>query len=220
MKHAEGNPEDLKKKFWKSLADSPFLFLQLTDDSSTAVPMSPQLDKDANSSIWFFTHTKSDFARLGSATATFEGKGHDMFARFNGTLVKETSQERFDQFWNNFIEAWYDGGKTDPDILFLRMDLGEAEIWDGDMGLLNTAKMALGMTVHEEAEEQPRQATRRSLIPTATESKRAASPRRPFLYRRIESFGLRRLDRNRRLDSGNIVDHLDNARPRWLRLRL
>ena len=52
MKHAEGNPEDLKKKFWKSLADSPFLFLQLTNDSSTAVPMSPQLDKDANSSSW------------------------------------------------------------------------------------------------------------------------------------------------------------------------
>ena len=154
MKHAEGKPEDLKKKFWKSLADSPFLFLQLTNDSSTAVPMSPQLDKDANSSIWFFTHTKSDFAKLGSATATFEGKGHDMFARFNGTLVKETSRERFDQFWNNFIEAWYDGGKTDPDILFLRMDLGDAEIWDGDLGLLNTAKMALGRNVRDEAEER------------------------------------------------------------------
>ncbi|HAL89100.1 MAG TPA: general stress protein, partial [Erythrobacter sp.] len=45
-------------------------------------------------------------------------------------------------------------GKTDPDILFLRMDLGDAEIWDGDIGLLNTAKMALGMTVHDEAEKR------------------------------------------------------------------
>jgi len=77
-----------------------------------------------------------------------------MYARFNGTLAKETSQERFDQFWNNFVEAWYDGGKDDPDLLFLRMDLGEAEIWNGDLGLLNTAKMALGMDVHEEAEEE------------------------------------------------------------------
>lgn len=154
MKHAEGNPDELKKKFWKALADSPFLFLQLSGDSSTAVPMSPQLDKDANSSIWFFTHTKSDFCRLGPVTATFESKGHDIFARFNGNLVKETSQERFDQFWNNFVEAWYDGGKDDPDIFFMRMDLGDAEIWNGDIGLLNTAKMALGMNVHEEAEER------------------------------------------------------------------
>lgn len=154
MKHAEGNPEELKKKFWKSLADSPFLFLELKDQAETAVPMSPQLDKDANSSIWFFTHTKSDFAALGNAVATFQSKGHDIYARFDGTLVKETSKERFDQFWNNFVEAWYDGGKDDPNILFLRMDLGTAEIWDGDLGLLNTAKMALGMTVVEEAEER------------------------------------------------------------------
>ncbi|MBX7481420.1 pyridoxamine 5'-phosphate oxidase family protein [Qipengyuania qiaonensis] len=153
MKEAQGNPQELKKKFWQALADSPYLFLQLKDNSSSAVPMSPQLDKDANSAIWFFTHTKSDFARLGPVTATFEGKGHDMFARFDGTLVKEISQARFDQFWNNFVEAWYDGGKDDPDLLFLRMDLDSAEIWESDIGLLNTAKMALGMTVHDEAEK-------------------------------------------------------------------
>lgn len=154
MKHAEGNPEELKKKFWKALADSPFLFLQPTGASDKAVPMSPQLDKDANSAIWFFTHTKSAFAGLGPVTATFQGKGHDMFARFDGTLAIENNQELFDQFWSNFVEAWYDGGKTDPDLLFLRMDLGNAEIWDGDIGLLNTAKMALGVYVEDKAEER------------------------------------------------------------------
>lgn len=154
MKHAEGNPAELRKKFWKALADSPYLFLEVNGQSDTAVPMSPQLDKDANSAIWFFTHTKSKFAGLGPVTATFQGKGHDMFARFEGTLAVETSQERFDQFWNNFVEAWYDEGKHDPDLLFLRMDLGNAEIWDGDIGLLNTAKMALGMYVEDESEER------------------------------------------------------------------
>jgi general stress protein 26 len=154
MKHTAGNPEELKKQFWKALADSPFLFLQVSGQSDTAVPMSPQLDKDADSAIWFFTHTRSKFAGLGPVTATFQGKGHDLFARFDGTLVKETSQERFDQFWNNFVAAWYDGGKTDPDLLFVRMDLGSAEIWDGDIGLLNTAKMALGMYVEDEAEKR------------------------------------------------------------------
>ena len=148
------DPSELKDKFWRALADSPLLFLQRTGQSDTAVPMSPQLDKDANSAIWFFTHKNSAFASLGGVTATFQGKGHDMFARFDGMLSVETSQERFDQFWNNFVEAWYDQGKDDPDLLFLRMDLGTAEIWDGDIGLLNTAKMALGMYVEDEAEER------------------------------------------------------------------
>ena len=61
---AEGKADELREKFWKALADSPYLFLQLDTDPKSAVPMSPQLDKDANSSIWFFTHTKSDFAKL------------------------------------------------------------------------------------------------------------------------------------------------------------
>lgn len=154
MKYAAGNADELKTKFWKSLADSPFLFLQLDGQPDTAVPMSPQLDKDANSAIWFFTNTKSPFRALGPATATFKGGDHGIYARFAGILVEETSRERFDQFWNNFVAAWYDEGKTDPDIFFMRMDLGNAEIWDGDMGLLSTAKMALGMDVHDEAEEQ------------------------------------------------------------------
>ncbi|QYJ05920.1 pyridoxamine 5'-phosphate oxidase family protein [Qipengyuania flava] len=154
MKYTDGNADALKKKFWMTLADSPFVFLELDGQSDTAVPMTAQLDKDADSAIWFFTQKKSDFAKLGKATASFTGKDHDIFARFNGTLAIENSQDRFDQFWNNFVEAWYDGGKDDPDILFLRMDLGDAEIWSGDLGLLNTAKMALGMNVHEDAEER------------------------------------------------------------------
>lgn len=154
MKHTQGNPEELKHKFWLALAASPYLFLELTGQSDTAVPMSPQLDKDANSAIWFFTHTGSKFAALGPVTATFQSKGHDLFARFEGTLARETSQERFDRFWSNSIEAWYDGGRNDPDLLFLRMDLGNAEIWDGEMGLLATAKMALGMNIHDEAGER------------------------------------------------------------------
>jgi general stress protein 26 len=154
MKYSSGNPDALKEKFWLAFADSPYVFLELDGQSDTAVPMTAQLDKDANSAIWFFTSKGSDFAKLGKATASFAGKDHDMFARFDGRLSVETSKARFDQFWNNFVEAWYDGGKDDPDILFLRMDLGDAEIWSGELGVLNTAKMALGMTVREEAEER------------------------------------------------------------------
>ena len=154
MKHSQGDADTLKQKFWKTLADSPFLFLALDGQTESAVPMTAQLDKDANSAIWFFTQIHSSFAALGPVTATFQGKDHSLFARFDGVLSKETSQKRFDQFWNNFVKAWYDGGKDDPDILFLRMDLGTAEIWDGEMGLLNTAKMALGMTVHDDAEKR------------------------------------------------------------------
>ena len=159
MKYSTGNADELKTKFWKALDDSSFLFLQRDANPETAVPMTAQLDKDANSSIWFFTQKNSDFAKLGPVTATFESKGHDLFARFTGTLAIEEDQGRFEQFWNNFVKAWYNGGKDDPDILFLRMDLGDAEIWSGDLGILTTAKMALGQTIHDEVQDKHAETT-------------------------------------------------------------
>ena len=152
MKYTEADPAELKQKFWKALADSPFVMLQLDADADSAAPMTAQLDEDANHAIWFFTSRSNRFAALGAATATFASKGHEVFARFAGMLEEETSAAVKDAHWNNFVEAWFPGGPNDPDLLMMRMDLGDASIWAGDLGLLATAKMALGMNVRDEAE--------------------------------------------------------------------
>ncbi len=74
-----------------------------------------------------------------------------MFARFSGTLSEETSRERLDKQWSQIIEAWFPGGKDDPNLLMLKMDLGEAEIWNSDMGLIDNVKMLLGFDSRAEA---------------------------------------------------------------------
>ena len=145
---------DLKKRFWKTLDDSPFLFLQQDSDPSTAVPMTAQLDKDANHAIWFFGRRSSALAKGGPVTATFAGKGHEMFARFSGVLSEEPSQERLDQFWGKPMEAWYKQGKQDPELILLRMDLGQAELWNSDLGFLDTARMLFGFDMLDEAKDE------------------------------------------------------------------
>lgn len=147
MKYDQGDPKELREKFWHAMVDSPMVMLQLDSDSDSAAPMTAQLDKDANSAIWFFTGRDNRFAKAGPATATFQSKGHDVFCRFNGVLTEETSRERLDKQWNNFVEAWFPGGKNDPNLLMLRMDLGEASVWAGEVGVVNTARMMLGMDV-------------------------------------------------------------------------
>ncbi|GAA0278028.1 pyridoxamine 5'-phosphate oxidase family protein [Alteraurantiacibacter aestuarii] len=145
---------DLKNTFWQALADSPFLFLQLDSDPHTAVPMTAQLDKDANGTIWFFTAKDHTLARGGRATATFSGKDNQIFARFTGILTPETSRERLDKQWSRVVEAWFPGGKDDPRLLMLRMDLGKAEIWNSDLGFIDNAKMLMGFDMREEAREE------------------------------------------------------------------
>ncbi|MFC0590879.1 pyridoxamine 5'-phosphate oxidase family protein [Novosphingobium aquiterrae] len=148
MNYDQGNPEELKDKFWKAMGASSYVMLQLDADPDSAAPMTAQLDKDANSAIWFFTSHDNRFAKMGPATANYASKGHDLFARFAGTLTEETSPERKDALWNNFVAAWFPEGKASA--LLLRMDLGDASIWSGEMGVINVAKMALGMNVRDD----------------------------------------------------------------------
>ncbi|WP_295635534.1 pyridoxamine 5'-phosphate oxidase family protein [Novosphingobium sp.] len=150
MQYSDGKPDELKKKFWNALEASSFVMLQRDADPESAAPMTASLDKDAHHAIWFFTGRDNRFAAKGPATANFASKGHDLFARFSGLLVEETDKARLDKQWSNFVEAWFPGGKQDPNLLFLRMDLGHAAIWSGQMGLLTTARMALGMDVRDE----------------------------------------------------------------------
>ncbi|RPF70418.1 pyridoxamine 5'-phosphate oxidase family protein [Aurantiacibacter spongiae] len=150
---------ELKEKFWKALADSPYLFLQLDSAPDNAVPMTAQLDKDANSAIWFFTTKDHCLANGGPSTATFAGKGHEMFARFKGNLTEETSRERFEDLWSKPVEAWFPGGKDDPNLLMLRMDLGQAEIWNSDLGFVDNVKMLMGFDTREEGREEHTETT-------------------------------------------------------------
>jgi general stress protein 26 len=147
MEYDQGEPIELKEKFWNAMSQSSFVMLQLDSDQDSAAPMTAQLDKDANSAIWFFTERNSRFAAMGAATVTYQSKGHDIFCRFSGILSEETSRDQLDKQWSNFVEAWFPGGKDDPDLLMMRMDLGDASIWASELGVINTARMILGMDV-------------------------------------------------------------------------
>ncbi len=152
MRTQQADPAEMRHTFWKAMKESPFVMLQLDADPDSAAPMTAQLDPDANHEIWFFVSRSGHLAPMGPATATFTSKGHDTFARFHGLLSEETSRERKDKEWSKLAEAWFPGGKDDPDLLMLHMKLGDATIWSkAELGMLGAAKMALGMDVRKEA---------------------------------------------------------------------
>lgn len=154
MHYQDGKADELKQKFWKNISDSPFVFLTRDASPDDAVVMTAQLDKNADSEIWFFTNNDHHLAKMGDATATFASKDHSIFARFQGKLVEETSRERLEKQWSNFVEAWFPKGKDGPNLLMLRMELGAAEIWNSDLGLITTAKMVLGKDVRDDAKDE------------------------------------------------------------------
>lgn len=140
--------DTIRTEFWKALEHSPFIMVNLTGDHVHSLPMTAQLDRDANHAFWFYTTRDNRLAKGGAAMAQFSAKGHDLFACISGTLREEIDPSVIDRYWSNQVEAWYEGGRNDPNLLMLRFDLDDAEIWTMEMGVKGLFKLMTGKKIN------------------------------------------------------------------------
>ncbi|URW75498.1 pyridoxamine 5'-phosphate oxidase family protein [Sphingomonas donggukensis] len=144
---ADKTDDQIKQDMWKKMADSPFVMIGLTGDHQHSAPMTAQLDPDADGKFWFYTSKDNRIAKGGAAMAQFVAKGHSLFACLAGTLVEETDEAVKDKYWSKQVEAWFEGGRQDPNLLMLRFELGDAEIWESDMSVGGLFKLMTGQTI-------------------------------------------------------------------------
>lgn len=98
--------------------------LALLDDS----------DEEFAGTLWFFTEEPSGKTEDVAAhpevnVAVGDGKGYLSLA---GSASVEHDRERIDRLWSRFAEAYFDGGKDDPKLALLRVDVDTVEYWDTD----------------------------------------------------------------------------------------
>lgn len=95
-------------------------------------PMAPELDR-ATKTIWFFTKKSVELVKSLPADAlgvfVVVGEDHDYHASVIGRLEERFDAEVRDRFWSRVVEAWYDGGKQDPDLTMLALRLSDARVW-------------------------------------------------------------------------------------------
>ncbi|HTG38068.1 pyridoxamine 5'-phosphate oxidase family protein [Sphingomonas sp.] len=137
----------VRETMWKAMGKSPFVMIGLVGSHEHHEPMTAQLDPDADSEFWFYCNRDNRIARGGEAMVQFVAKGHELFACIHGTLVEETRPEIFDKYWSNPVEAWFEGGKDDPNVMMLRFELKDAEVWEADLSLTGKLKLMTGNTI-------------------------------------------------------------------------
>jgi general stress protein 26 len=159
--------QELTAKFWKALRSDMTMMIGLDGvESGHTRPWTAQVEGD-HGPIWFFTSTESSLVtKLGSgagvknrAIATFTSKGHDLFACVHGTLTRDDDRAVIDRLWNRFVAVWYEGGKEDPKLALLRLDLESAEIWLDGSSLLAGIKMLFGSDPKEEYKDKTAKVT-------------------------------------------------------------
>lgn len=143
FKNDKENPQEtrerLEKKLWSALeGKSPFVMLGLqgVDDSRTR-PMTVQIDGEGdNRTIYFFADKREslveDIAKSEGAIASFQSKGHDIFAHIHGDLVIDNDRAVINRLWNAMIAPWFDGDKDNPNLTLIRFDATTANVWENE----------------------------------------------------------------------------------------
>jgi general stress protein 26 len=155
------SPQELTSKFWKALASDRTMMLGLdgAEDGHTR-PMAAQFENDRPPLWYFAVKDHALVQKIGPrqrAIATFASKGHDLFATVQGTLSVNTDRSVVDRLWNRQIAAWYAGGKDDPNLVLLRLDAQQAEIWLHESSLFSGVKLLLGAAPNKELAENTAQ---------------------------------------------------------------
>jgi general stress protein 26 len=145
------NEVDFERKLWKSLKSDRTVMLGLVGvEQGHSQPMTAQTlpGDEEHGPIWFFTSKDTDLARaLGAghtAIAHFASKGHDLFASLHGELAPHNDPAIIEKLWSPFVAAWFEGGKSDPKLLLLRLDAEHAQVWLNENSLWAGVKLLLG----------------------------------------------------------------------------
>jgi len=97
---------------------------------------------DENGDLWFLSAAssdKNDEIRHDSDVQLIYSKNQD--AKFLSVLGKaEVTRDKakIDELWNKLAEAWFKGGKDDPNLTVVRVRPSEAYYWDTKNGKMIT----------------------------------------------------------------------------------
>lgn len=147
MAEANNDPRKLKQDLWRKLADSPFVMVGPADGRTHSEPLTAQLDDDQVDTLFFFIGKDNRVASGGKVMMQFVSKGHDFFACIDGDARVDNDFALIDKLWNKQVEAWFPGGKEDPNLALLRVDIDSAELWETDMSIAGRVKMLFGGTI-------------------------------------------------------------------------
>lgn len=126
---ARNNPV---KQFFDELGDVHAGMLGVEGSGLHNQPMAPQIDRDGHT-IWFYTSRDAALVKAVTPGAKAHfiviGEDHDYHACVCGPIETSTDPEIVEKFWNPVVAAWYPDGKTDPNLVMLKLTLQDGQAW-------------------------------------------------------------------------------------------
>jgi len=128
LEQVKNNPET---QLWEHLKGAKFVMLGSPEPNEHMQPMAPQID-DEGGAIWFYANTSSDIVKAVNARP---GDVHmcvtenDYQACLRGSIQEEKNDATIEKYWSSVVAAWFEGGRSDPDLTMLKFQPKDAAIW-------------------------------------------------------------------------------------------
>ena len=119
-------------EFWDRVASVNAGMLDATN-GLRSVPMSHYADRGTNC-LWFIAAKGTDVvdavaASAQSATYIVADAAKGIYADLRGMLSLSHDRAKLDDIWSTVADAWFEGGKDDPDVRLLCFAIGTGEVW-------------------------------------------------------------------------------------------
>lgn len=116
-----------------------------TDDGASCRPMSTQKVCDEGN-IWFFSNADSDknkeIEQDKNVQLFYSHPGKDSFLIVSGEAELIFDKDKIEELWSPVLNAWFPGGKEDPNISIVKVIPTTAYYWDTDGNkMINFLKM-------------------------------------------------------------------------------
>jgi general stress protein 26 len=133
MKSANGNKgfDTLKEKI------KDVRFCMLTTEANGQLRSRPMGTADVKEDgvLWFFTAKNSGkaygIARDAQVNLSYAEPEKQLYVSVSGQARLEDNKAKAHELWNPMLKAWFPQGLDDPNLTMLRVDVEQAEYWDG-----------------------------------------------------------------------------------------
>lgn len=130
----------LLQRLWDAIATKRTGMLALTKSGLHAQPMLAFVER-RRKRLWFIARTDTELVQSvgegGSCAFVFQDG--ELMASIGGALSLVDDRRRMARCWNAAVSAWLPEGRHDPNLIMLRMDCVEAEVWVSGVGLTKFA---------------------------------------------------------------------------------
>ena len=121
----------------KLLADIDICMFTTIGDGGYLVsrPLSTQAAEFDGKRVWFFTSASSpkirEIRRNKKVNVAYASKDKNVYVSVTGDARLNDDPARIDEFWSDAYKAYFPGGRNDPDVVLIEVNVHTVEYWEG-----------------------------------------------------------------------------------------